>query len=197
MTSKTRRPYFFGVVNGILENKYYHRVKAWFWNYSSLLPWITRWAKKYRGFWFEGKELGSILSLGLILWVKDLKGVFNQIKGELLDLSQRTAKVLACLFQSSQVNTDIAKGKIFNFLAVLFFLWIFHKKANFTKKKCSELGQGPGEKALVIRIAFVAGRTNGFANGWGGNKCNCTGNLLLKGTKWAARKQPRQLQLAE
>ena len=67
------------------------------------------------------KELGSILSLGLILWVKDLKGVFNQIKGELLDLSQPTAKVLACLFQSSQLNTDIAKGKIFNFLAILFF----------------------------------------------------------------------------
>ena len=110
------------------------------------------------------KELGSILSLGLILWVKDLKGVFNQIKGELLDLSQPTAKVLACLFQSSQHG--YRKGQDFQFSRnPLFFFECFITKKPISPKNCSELGQGPGEKALVIRIAFVAGRTNGFVNG--------------------------------
>ena len=133
MTSKTRRLYIWSY-NGILENKYYHRVKARFWNYSSLLPWITRWAKKYRGFWFERKELGSILSLGLILWVKDLKGVFNQIKGELLDLSQLQPKYLPVCSKALKLTRILQRARFSIFSQSSFFFESFIKKPILPKK---------------------------------------------------------------
>ena len=104
------------------------------------------------------------MSLGLILWVKDLKGVFNQIKGELLDLSQLQPKYLPVCSKALKL-TGYCKGQDFQFSRSPLFSLNLSKKSQFYQKKCSELGQGPGEKALVIQIAFVAGRTNGFANG--------------------------------
>ena len=148
-----------------LENKYYHRVKARFWNYSSLLPWITRWAKKYRGFWFEGKELGSILSLGLILWVKDLKGVFNQIKGELLDLSQLQPKYLPVCSKALNLTRISQRARFSIFSQSSFFLWMFHnKKIDFTKK-LFRAGSRPRRKR-PSHPDCICGRENKWVCQW-------------------------------
>ena len=48
----------------------------------------------------------------LILRVKDLKGGFNQIKEELLDLSQQPNYLLV-FTKTSQLNTDIGENNLF------------------------------------------------------------------------------------
>ena len=48
----------------------------------------------------------------LILRVKDLKGGFNQIKEELLDLSQQPNYLLV-FTKTSQLNTDIGENNFF------------------------------------------------------------------------------------